>query len=82
MRREAERIWQDQKDKKAAAWSLRAKINGLLGTRIFPEVVTQHMKDISAIVFRRQPNRSWFSANGPTSPARTTVKIQALVLSS
>lgn len=57
MRHEAERIWRDQKDKTAATRSLRTRINGILGTRIFPESVTQHMKDISTIVFRRQPKQ-------------------------
>lgn len=57
MRRDTERVWQDQKDKTAGSPSLRARINGILGAQIFLEAVTQHMKDISTIMFCRQPKQ-------------------------
>ncbi|MFN6056862.1 MAG: MobA/MobL family protein [Paracoccaceae bacterium] len=54
LRRMAEGIWQGQRDRDAARKALRAQVNGVIGSRIFPEAVTRHFEDITAIVFRRK----------------------------
>ena len=54
MRKKAEVIWQAHRDRTAAAMALRIEANRALGTRVLPEAVTQHLKDITSIVFRRQ----------------------------
>lgn len=57
LRHMAERIWADQRDKKAAKRALRQKVGSAVGSRVFPDAVTRHVEDISAIVFRRKPKQ-------------------------
>lgn len=54
LRHMAEGIWEGQRDRNAAKKALRTKVNGALGTRIFPEAVSRHIEDITAIVFRKK----------------------------
>lgn len=54
LRGRAEAIWRNQRDKKAAAKASRLELNSALNSRVFPEAISQHFKDISTIVFRRQ----------------------------
>lgn len=56
MRKKAEVIWQAHRNRTAAAKALRIEANRALGTRVLPEAVTQHLKDVAAIMFR-QPKR-------------------------
>jgi hypothetical protein len=57
LRRVAEGIWQGQRDRDAASKALRASVSGDLGARTFPEAITRHIEDITAIVFRRKPKQ-------------------------
>lgn len=57
LRRMAERIWMDQRDKQAARRALRQKVAGQVGSRVFPDAITRHVEDISTIVFRRKPKQ-------------------------
>lgn len=57
LRRMAERIWSDQRDRQAAKRTFRQKLAGLVGSRVFSDAVTRHFEDISTIVFRRQPKQ-------------------------
>ena len=57
LRRMAERIWAEQRDKQAARRALRQKVAGDVGSRVFPDAITQHVEDISTIVFRRKPKQ-------------------------
>ena len=73
LRRVAEGIWQGQRDRDTAKKALRASVSGALGTRTFPEAITRHIEDITAIVFRRKPKqpmplRETSRFTGATSP--------------
>ena len=57
LRRMAERIWSDQRDRQAAKRTFRQKLAGQIGSRVFPDAVTRHFEDISTIVFRRKPKQ-------------------------
>lgn len=57
LRRMAERIWADQRDKQDARRTLRQKVAGQIGSRVFPDAITRHVEDISTIVFRRKPKQ-------------------------
>lgn len=54
MRKKAEVIWQAQRDRMAAAKALRAEASRALGSRVLPETVTQHLKDVVTIVLRHR----------------------------
>lgn len=54
MRKRAEAIWQNQRNRQAAAKALRTELGSSLGTRVLPDAIAHHLKDISTIVFRRK----------------------------
>ena len=54
LRGKAEAIWQARRDRTAATKALRAEANSVTGSRVLPEALAQHLKDIATIVFRRQ----------------------------
>lgn len=53
LRRMAERIWTDQRNKQAARRAFRQKVASQVGSRVFPDAITRHVEDVSTIVFRR-----------------------------
>ena len=57
LRRMAERIWADQRNKQAARRAFRQKVAGQVGSRVFPDAIINHVADISTIVFRRKPKQ-------------------------
>lgn len=57
LRRVAERIWSDQRDRQEARRTFRQKVAGQIGSRILPDAITRHIEDISIIVFRRKPKQ-------------------------
>lgn len=57
LRRMAERIWIDQRNKQVARRAFRQKVAGQVSSRVFPDAITRHVEDISTIVFRRKPKQ-------------------------